>query len=136
MENSSPLHSGSPSMTVRDPAVAGAFYPRGAEALRRELDLLMPEAGGERALAVVAPHAGYAYSGRVAGAAFGQVEIPEDVVILCFNHRGLGSEFAVWPDGAWRTPLGDVPVNGDLARAIKAASPDAEFDESGHREEH
>lgn len=123
-------------MTVRAPAVAGSFYPGRAEALRLELDGLIPELKRERALAVVAPHAGYAYSGKVAGAVYARVEIPRDVVILCFNHRGVGSDFAVWPEGAWRTPLGDVPVNAELAKAIREAFPAAEFDETGHKDEH
>jgi AmmeMemoRadiSam system protein B len=123
-------------MTVRAPAVAGSFYPGQAETLRRELDGLIPAARKERALAAIVPHAGYAYSGRVAGAVYGRLEIPRDVVILCFNHHGAGSDFAVWPGGAWRTPLGDAPVNEDLARAIKEAFLPADFDESGHQDEH
>jgi AmmeMemoRadiSam system protein B len=123
-------------MTVRLPAVAGSFYPGQADKLRGELDALIPAARKERALALIVPHAGYAYSGRVAGAAYGRVEIPQDVVILCFNHHGAGSDFAVWPDGAWRTPLGDAPVNAELARAIKDAFLPADFDEAGHQDEH
>lgn len=123
-------------MTVRVPAVAGSFYPGQAETLRRELDGLIAAARKERAVAVIVPHAGYAYSGRVAGAVYGRVEIPRDVVILCFNHHGAGSDFAVWPEGAWRTPLGDAPVNAELARAIKEAFLPADFDESGHQDEH
>lgn len=123
-------------MTVRAPAVAGTFYPAQAEQLRRDLDKLIPAARKERAVALVAPHAGYAYSGRVAGAAYGRVEIPRDVVILCFNHHGAGADFAVWPDGAWRTPLGDAPVNAELARRIKEAFLPADFDEAGHGDEH
>jgi hypothetical protein len=123
-------------MTVRAPAVAGSFYPGKEETLRLELDGLIPAARKERALAVVVPHAGYAYSGKVAGAVYGRVEIPKDVVILCFNHHGAGSDFALWPRGAWRTPLGDAPVNEELAESIKAAFLPADFDESGHQDEH
>ena len=123
-------------MTVRVPAVAGSFYPGQAETLRRELDALIPAARKERVMAAIVPHAGYAYSGRVAGAVYGRVEVPRDVVILCFNHHGAGRDFAVWPEGAWRTPLGDAPVNDDLARSIKEAFLPADFDESGHQDEH
>lgn len=123
-------------MTVRAPAVAGSFYPGQPDILRRELDGLIPAARKERAVAVVVPHAGYAYSGRVAGAAYGRVEVPRDVVILCFNHHGAGSDFAVWPDGAWTTPLGDAPVNDALAKAVKEAFLPADFDEVGHQDEH
>jgi AmmeMemoRadiSam system protein B len=136
MDNTPPFHSGSPIMTVRAPAVAGTFYPAQADKLRRELDALIPASRKERALALIAPHAGYAYSGKVAGSAYGRVEIPRDVVILCFNHHGAGRDFAVWPSGAWRTPLGDAPVNEELAKAIKDAFLPADFDEEGHQDEH
>ena len=123
-------------MSVRHPAVAGSFYPGDAAVLRGQLKKMVPEGPRERALAVIAPHAGYEFSGRVAGAAYGCVEVPRDVVVLCFNHRGEGADIAIWPEGAWRTPLGDVPVNADLARAIQEAFPGAEFDEAGHAREH
>ncbi len=123
-------------MGLRLPAVAGTFYPGNAETLRSELDALIAPAKREKALAVVVPHAGYAYSGRVAGAVYGRVDVPRDVVLLCFNHHGAGSDFAVWPEGAWRTPLGDVPVNAELARAVKEAFLPADFDEAGHLDEH
>lgn len=123
-------------MSVRSPAVAGTFYPAKPEELRRAVREATPPAPKEKALAAIVPHAGYAYSGKVAGAVYGRIEVPRDVVILCFNHRGAGKEFAVWGEGAWRTPLGDVPVNEDLARRVKESFPLAEFDESGHLSEH
>src|SRR5437899_2135354 len=122
MDNSAPLLSGLPPMTVRLPAVAGSFYPEKVETLREQLDALIPAARKEQALALIAPHAGYAYSGKVAGAAFGRVEIPRDVVILCFNHHGAGSDFAVWPSGAWRTPPRPCAWTAGPARGAKAAS--------------
>lgn len=123
-------------MPLRVPAVAGSFYPDRAETLRRDLDAMIVPGPKSPALAVVVPHAGVVYSGKVAGAVYGRVEIPRDVVVLCFNHRGRGADFAVWPDGAWRTPLGDAPVNAALASRVKSSFPDAAFDESGHAGEH
>lgn len=123
-------------MPLRPPAVAGTFYPGHAETLRRELDGLIPAATPERALAVIVPHAGYVYSGRVAGAVYARIEVPRDVVLLCFNHRGRGRDYGIWPEGAWRTPLGDASVNADLARRIRSAYPDADFDEAGFLDEH
>jgi AmmeMemoRadiSam system protein B len=125
-----------PCMPLRPPAVAGTFYPGIAETLRRELDSLIPAAPKEKALAVIVPHAGLVYSGRVAGAVYARVDVPRDVVLLCFNHRGLGYDFSIWPDGAWRTPLGDAPVNRDLAERIKDAYPDANYHEVGFLDEH
>jgi MEMO1 family protein len=124
-------------MTMRPPAVAGSFYPGNAVDLRREVEAALPEAPHiEDAWAVVVPHAGYAYSGAVAGAVYARVRVPRDVVVLCFNHRGLGADVAVWADGAWRSPLGDVPVAGDLAAAILGGCPGATSDEAGHVGEH
>jgi hypothetical protein len=125
-----------PAVSLRMPAVAGTFYPGSPGELRRSVRGSLPELPRSRALAVVVPHAGYVYSGRVAGAAYARVEVPRDVVLLAFNHRGRGSDFAVWSEGAWRTPLGDAPVNGALAGSILAAFPGAAADESGHRDEH
>ncbi|HZE98710.1 MAG TPA: AmmeMemoRadiSam system protein B [Planctomycetota bacterium] len=123
-------------MPLRPPAVAGTFYPGRADALRRDLDGLIPVAPKERAHAVIVPHAGYVYSGRVAGAVYARVEVPRDVVLLCFNHRGHGAPYGVWPDGAWRTPLGDAPVNADLAAGIRKAFARAGVDEAGFLDEH
>ncbi|HXX93028.1 MAG TPA: AmmeMemoRadiSam system protein B [Planctomycetota bacterium] len=123
-------------MSVRSPSVAGTFYPGRAEELRRAVDSTLPTVPKERALAVVVPHAGYVYSGKVAGAVYGRIEIPRDVVILGFNHRGFGSDFGVWREGGWITPLGQAPVHTELADAIKGAFLPADFDETGHLEEH
>ena len=137
-------------MSLRTPAVAGTFYPGTPDELRRAVQEALALSEGarvarvarvegaprEKALAAIVPHAGYVYSGRVAGAVFGRLELPRDVVLLCFSHRGVGKEFAIWGEGAWRTPLGDVPVNAELARRLKDAFLPAEFDESGHLAEH
>ncbi len=123
-------------MSARDPVVAGTFYPGRAAELRRELEAMIPRAPRDRALAAIAPHAGYAFSGRVAGEVYGRLEVPQDVVVLCFNHRGEGPAFSVWPEGSWRTPLGDAPVNADLARGVAKAFPEAVLDETGHAGEH
>ena len=130
MQNTRPL------MSARQPSVAGTFYPDRAEDLRRAVDEMLPKLPREKALAVVVPHAGYIYSGKVAGAVYGRVEIPRDVVLLCFNHRGAGSEVAVWREGVWMTPLGSTSVNTELATALKAAFLPADFDEAGHLGEH
>lgn len=124
-------------MSLRMPSVAGTFYPDAPGALQRAIDgALAGVTERARALAIIVPHAGYMYSGKVAGAAYSRVEIPQDVVLLCFNHRGEGKPFAIWREGAWQTPIGDVPVSSGLALRIKEAFLPADFDESGHLEEH
>jgi MEMO1 family protein len=90
-----------------------------------------------RALAVIAPHAGYIYSGGIAAETFARVEIPADVILLGPNHRGLGSEVAIMRKGFWRMPFGDVPVNEQLALGIIEQAPEMIVaDEYAHRHEH
>jgi len=109
---------------IRQPAVAGQFYEGRPDALKKDVEShLDPSALKEDVLACVCPHAGYMYSGDVAGATLSAVNIPETVIVLSFSHRGMGKRYAVWPAGAWQTPLGDVPINEDLTeRFIKHSS--------------
>lgn len=121
---------------VRQPAVAGRFYPGERAALAREVDRLLGPPGARiRAKGVVAPHAGYVYSGAIAGAVYGRVEVPARVVILGPNHTGEGEPVALHPAGAWRLPTGEVPLDEGLTRAL-AASPLVAEDAAAHRHEH
>ena len=109
---------------VRPPAVAGAFYPANPVQLTQLIDGYLAEAQRlepEPSILIV-PHAGYVYSGGVAAHGFKQAldRGYEHVIILGFNH-GYAYGFdgaAVWPTGAWRTPLGDVPIDAALAQQI------------------
>lgn len=121
-------------VSVREPAVAGTFYPRDARRLRETVKACVTGTPAP-ALAAMVPHAGYVYSGAVAGAVFGAMEIPDTVVILHFNHRGAEEQFAVWTRGAWRTPLGDAEIDGAAARAIAEAC-GLEADPPLHAREH
>jgi len=123
-------------MSVRSPAVAGAFYPADETVLRRRLGELCPAAPRARALCVLVPHAGYDYSGATAGAVFSRVEVTPDVVLLSFSHRGTGRPVALWTEGAWRTPLGAAPVATELVDRIRAAFPRADVDEPPFLREH
>ncbi len=121
----------------RTPAVADQFYPGDAKTLTRMLAELMPAGGRtQRAIAVVCPHAGYIYSGKVAGETIAQVEVPEDVVILGPNHHGMGAEVALMTEGEWEMPLGTVPINTGLAKLVLAESAQIEADTTAHRFEH
>jgi AmmeMemoRadiSam system protein B len=120
----------------RDPAVAGRFYTADPGRLARELDgYLTPSAEPVAAIGLVAPHAGYVYSGAIAGTVYAQVVVPPRVVVLGPNHTGRGEWVALWPDGAWRTPLGAVPVDPGLTAAL-AASPRVSRDRAAHELEH
>ena len=123
-------------MSVRLPAVAGVFYPGDEPSLRRKLASCTPQAQRGRALALLAPHAGYDYSGPTAGAAYARVEVTPEVVLLCFNHRSVGRPVALWTEGGWRTPLGTAPIATDLVDRIRAAFPRADLDEAAFHREH
>jgi len=108
---------------IRRPAVAGQFYEGHADALRRDVERhLDASAEKEDVLGCVCPHAGYMYSGDVAGAVLSSVNIPPTVVVVSFSHRGLGEHYAVWPEGSWQTPLGEVPIDADLVGKFLDAS--------------
>ena len=81
--------------SVRRPAVAGTFYPADPEVLREQVREMLSGGGGERALGVVSPHAGYLYSGPVAGLVYGTARIPELAVLVGPNHWGAGAGVAV-----------------------------------------
>jgi hypothetical protein len=120
----------------REPAVAGRFYTDDPAALVRQVDRFLAASGPRvRARGVVAPHAGYVYSGAVAGAVFARVEVPPRVIVLGPNHTGLGKAAALWPGGSWRLPSGDVPVDAELTEAL-AVSPLVERDRDAHLLEH
>ncbi|TLM69357.1 MAG: AmmeMemoRadiSam system protein B [Deltaproteobacteria bacterium] len=122
---------------VRSPAVAGQFYPKHPAALTQTLDQLIPATdGGLTACGVMVPHAGYVYSGAVAGRTFAAVAVPEEVVILGPNHHGAGHQAAVYRHGAWDTPLGRVPIAEALADAVLAACPAMAADIQAHLYEH
>ena len=100
----------------RKAAVAGSFYPREPRELKSCLDRLLVEGRKkDRAFAVVSPHAGYQYSGAVAGAVFSSVELPDAFIIMAPSHRPIRPLFAIMNEGAWETPLGDFPVDAELA---------------------
>ncbi|MBU1452552.1 MAG: AmmeMemoRadiSam system protein B [Proteobacteria bacterium] len=121
----------------RAPAVAGRFYPGRPEELKVMIQqYLDPGAQPEPALAVVCPHAGYVFSGSVAGKVFSRVAIPRRVVVLGPNHQGLGERAAVMTRGSWRTPLGDVPLDSLLGAELLARSGLVREDDLAHQYEH
>jgi hypothetical protein len=122
---------------TRKPFVAGQFYPGRSRELREMLlRMSEPEAVKERAIAVVSPHAGYIYSGAVAGAVLSSVTIPDAVIILGPGHSSIRPVFAVQDEGAWETPLGEVPIETKLAGALLEACPSCRSDAKAHEKEH
>jgi MEMO1 family protein len=105
----------------RAPAVAGRFYPADPHALYREVDGYIGDApSNEPAIALVTPHAGYAYSGAIAGATYRSARIPDVVVVLAPNHTGVGARAAIQTTGQWQIPGGAVPVASGEAETLRA----------------
>jgi hypothetical protein len=124
-------------VAVRQPAVAGSFYDARRENLERDVRRLVPPLPEpEPAIGAIVPHAGYMYSGPVAGAVYGRMCLPSVAVILCPNHTGRGAGAALDPSESWRTPVGDVPLARRLADRLLEAAPSLERDAEAHRREH
>ena len=122
---------------LRHPAVAGRFYPGDRQSLLDDLHSYLSPSGGSRpALGCIVPHAGYIYSGGVAGAVYASIEVPRRCLVLCPNHTGRGRPLAIMSHGAWQTPLGPVPIDSSLAEILKQQCPLLSEDMDAHRGEH
>jgi len=147
---------------IRHPVVAGQFYPAKPEVLRRELDGFLGAAAPSsaaavsgaqmvaqgtssgspraeekvRALGCVVPHAGYMYSGHVAGAVYARLEVPRRFIMLCPNHTGAGAPLAIMSAGSWLTPLGEAVIDNELAEQLKRELPVLREDAAAHAREH
>lgn len=124
---------------IRAPAVAGRFYPGEPEVLERLAAKLLasPVVGGPQcATALLAPHAGWIYSGAIAGAVYASVIVPSRVILVGPNHTGLGPPLSIWDRGAWLIPGGRFDVDEEMASALKEACPELIPDVSAHRYEH
>lgn len=121
----------------RLPSVAGQFYPDHSDSLRKTVkDLLASPQERRTAIGLVVPHAGYLYSGAIAGQTFARVVIPRHVVILGPNHHGYGHPAAVYASGTWMSPLGTTVIDSVLAQSILDGCPRLASDETAHRYEH
>ena len=122
---------------IRNPAVAGQFYRGTKEALEKEVaPLVKKEAAKEDAIGVVSPHAGYLYSGAVAGATLSSIKPKKTYIIMGPNHTGFGEPFGLSAAQSWRTPLGEVKIDKALAEAIKKNSGYIKYDDLSHAHEH
>jgi len=95
-----------------------------------------PGHGRRRCIAAISPHAGYRYSGHVAGALFGTLLIPDRVIVLSVNHRGHGKAQAIWHRGGWNIPGACVPIDEPLADALLARCDGLVADTEAHLDEH
>lgn len=121
----------------RRAAVAGQFYPDDPDELRETIAACICKPDSLlKAKAVVVPHAGYVYSGAVAGEVFSSVSLPRRIVLLGPNHTGRGAPLALAPTGEWNTPLGDAAIDGEMNRRLLSEFPDLVEDAAAHRHEH
>lgn len=122
---------------IREPAVAGQFYPRMPAELKKLVgELTDKDARRRAALGVVSPHAGLIYSGSVAGAVFSRIELTETFIIIGPNHTGHGRPFSVMKDGIWKTPLGEVKIDEQLTDDLLKHSRFLQDDVMAHSFEH
>jgi AmmeMemoRadiSam system protein B len=124
---------------LRLPAVAGQFYPGNATELSALVERYTNhERSNEkkRVRACLVPHAGYMYSGAVAGAVFGHIVVPNKVLLLGVRHYPRGEAWAILSEGAWRTPFGDVPIDAELAAKLRQECPLLREDSVAHSLEH
>lgn len=131
----------------RRSAAAGGFYPGDEHALESMVQSLFESAGHPSLAAVpskgivcgICPHAGYPYSGKTAAHFYGELAsaMPDRVILLGPNHTGMGrAPLSIMTEGFWHTPLGDVPVDGDLAERLLSQSETISADETAHAMEH
>jgi MEMO1 family protein len=139
---------GNNTMQIRTPAVAGMFYPKAKEELKKTIrecflhnygpGKLPPSVLDEKIVGAICPHAGYMYSGPVAAHSFYAISSlkPDLVIILGPNHWGIGCSIATMKDGLWRTPLGDIEVDSNAAIEVNKTSKLVELDFFSHTRDH
>ncbi|HKV24704.1 MAG TPA: AmmeMemoRadiSam system protein B [Candidatus Acidoferrum sp.] len=124
---------------LRQPAVSGRFYPSDSTELAALVRSYAPSAASQgqiHARACLVPHAGYLYSGHVAGAVFARLALPEKIVLLGVRHYPRGENAAILSSGAWRTPLGDALIDEELAAKLRSECPLLREDTVAHATEH
>jgi AmmeMemoRadiSam system protein B len=122
---------------IREPAVAGTFYPSDPKTLETNVRSYLKKTDRQiEAKAVVSPHAGYMYSGAVAGAVYGAVQVTGRCIILGPNHTGRGVPMALYPAGQWRTPLGLARIDAEMNARLLEECDLLREDQTAHQREH
>jgi AmmeMemoRadiSam system protein B len=122
---------------LRKPVVSGQFYPANKEALASLIDSFLPKTAKKMsARAIILPHAGYIYSGKVAVETVSRIMPAKRLVILGPKHSSGGEDFALWAKGGWITPFGEIKIDQDLASRILAKGNYIKEDYLAHQPEH
>ncbi|MFO8055073.1 MAG: AmmeMemoRadiSam system protein B, partial [Bacteroidales bacterium] len=129
--------------TNREPVVAGQFYPDDEKSLRSQLNTFFSKAKERRSegdlQAVIAPHAGYVFSGRVAASAYNQISPDaeyDNIFIIAPSHRARIPGASIYNIGNYETPLGEVKVNRTLADKLIEGHDFFSFEKQAHKQEH
>ncbi len=122
----------------REPVVAGKFYTADKESLidevKKYLSLTTPLE--KPSLVAMAPHAGYMYSGKIAGMTLNRANLLDTVILIGPNHTGYGRPISVWDKGRWFFPGGSLEVESNLADTIISSGPFFEKNYDAHKYEH
>ena len=122
---------------IRKPVVAGQFYPQTQEGINKMLSkMIAPNEEKEDAKGIILPHAGYVYSGYVAGATISKVDVKKTAVILGADHTGEGKRFSIMTKGSWMTPLGEAKIDTEIAESVLKESSLLKDDSLSHLHEH
>lgn len=122
---------------IRPAAVAGRFYPSDPLQLQKQIAEFTASAAAKiSAMGCIVPHAGYIYSGRVAGAVYGILNLPSRFILLGPRHYPQGERLALLSNGTWETPLGEARIDIALAAQLKNAFPLLREDSVAHAPEH
>ena len=128
---------------VRVPAVAGLFYPNNSTELSEQINILLelnkPTKKYNNILGIIVPHAGYIYSGKSAAFAYNALKENidfETAIIISPSHQEYFKGISIYDGSAYQTPLGDVPINKELAEDIVKRSKTISFSNKGHKKEH
>jgi AmmeMemoRadiSam system protein B/AmmeMemoRadiSam system protein A len=122
---------------IRNPVVAGYFYPDDPDELRSVIqETIDEEAVKEDVIGLVIPHAGYIYSGPVTGATLSRINFADTFIIIGPSHTGMGKPISIMTEGSWRTPLGEVEIDSELGKLILAECKHMEEDQRAHNREH
>ena len=125
---------------IRPPAVSGRFYPSDKKKLALEIEQFTSAGQAENkkvpVLGCIVPHAGYMYSGHVAGAVYGAIEMPDRCILLGPRHFPGGEAMAIISEGSWHTPFGDAQIDSDLAAKLRESCPLLREDRVAHQREH
>lgn len=138
-------------LNLRQPAVAGSFYAGDSKSLNIQIEncFLHKIGPGEIPLVntnreknivgLVSPHAGYIYSGPVAANGFYKIALdgkPDTIIILGPNHQGFGENISIMAEGRWKTPLGELEIDAEMAEDILKNSKIIKNDKKAHKYEH